>query len=130
MWVGVWSLSVQQRAPLATLNRAAGEPSTSGAIGAPRYGRLRKRMRRRIQPIEPRDASEAEHTEVRARHAEDPSRGLQGLEAKLERARVAFLQLSDDDSRARLLQVAMLRRDEVLLDALLRRLEPGRSDPG
>lgn len=80
-------------------------------------------MRRPIQPIEPREAIEVENTEVRARPAQEGSRSLEGLEAKLERARAAFERLGDDDSRARLLQVAMLRRDEVLLDALLRRLD-------
>jgi hypothetical protein len=81
-------------------------------------------MRRQIQPIEAREAIEVERTEVRARPARSDSRDARSLEAKLERAREALEQLVDDDSRARLLQVAMLRRDEVLLDALLRRLDP------
>jgi hypothetical protein len=45
------------------------------------------------------------------------------VELKLARARIAFGLLAPDDPRARLLQVAVLRRDEVLLDALLRRLD-------
>ena len=81
-------------------------------------------MGRGIRPGEAHDAVDVEHTEVRARQARDAGRGVESLEAKLERAREAFAQLGDDP-RARLLQVAMLRRDEVLLDALLRRLDSG-----
>lgn len=51
---------------------------------------------------------------------------------KISRAEGLFRHLSDDDPRARLLRVAMLRNDEVLLDALLRRLEsvPPRREEG
>jgi hypothetical protein len=51
---------------------------------------------------------------------------------KISRAEGLFRHLSDDDPRARLLKVAMLRNDEVLLDALLRRLEslPPRREGG
>jgi hypothetical protein len=51
---------------------------------------------------------------------------------KISRAEGLFRHLSDDDPRARLLRVAMLRNDEVLLDALLRRLEslPPRREGG
>jgi len=80
-------------------------------------------MARGIQPSEAQDTNDVEHTEVRARHAVDKPRSPETLDAKLERAREAFEQLADADPRARLLQVAMLRRDEVLLDALLRRLD-------
>jgi DNA/RNA-binding domain of Phe-tRNA-synthetase-like protein len=90
---------------------------------APKYGRLGTQMGRGVQPSEAQDANDVEQTEVRARSAVDKSRSPETLSAKLERAREAFEQLGDDDPRARLLQVAMLRRDEVLLDALLRRLD-------
>lgn len=82
-------------------------------------------MGRGIQPSEAHEANEVEHTEVRARQSADPARSPGTLDSKLERAREAFEQLGDEDPRARLLQVAMLRRDEVLLDALLRRLDSG-----
>jgi hypothetical protein len=51
---------------------------------------------------------------------------------KISRAEALFRHLSDDDPRARLLRVAVLRNDEVLLDALLRRLDslPPRRDGG
>lgn len=80
-------------------------------------------MGRGIQPSEAQDASDVEHTEVRHRSVADKARSPETLDAKLARAREAFEQLGDDDPRARLLQVALLRRDEVLLDALLRRLD-------
>jgi len=44
------------------------------------------------------------------------------LERKLASAHAAFRWLRADDPRARLLRMAVLRRDEVLLDALLARL--------
>lgn len=46
------------------------------------------------------------------------------LELKLGRARVIIAHMAPADPRARLLQVAVLRRDEILLEALLRRLDP------
>jgi hypothetical protein len=75
------------------------------------------------------DALETEHTELAAprlraprsdaaRATVSPSMGLM-----LARARVVFERLAPDDPRARLLQVAVLRRDEILLEALLRRLD-------
>jgi hypothetical protein len=41
----------------------------------------------------------------------------------LGRAQVVIAHMAPADPRARLLQVAVLRRDEVLLEALLRRLD-------
>jgi hypothetical protein len=66
------------------------------------------------------EAGDAEQTEVRAtsRSARHPSE----LELKLSRARVVIAHMAPDDPRARLLQVAVLRRDEILLEALLHRL--------
>jgi hypothetical protein len=65
--------------------------------------------------------TEPEQTGVRVtRHA---APGL-GVEMKLARARSVIAQMAPADPRARLLHVAMLRRDEILLEALLRRLDP------
>jgi hypothetical protein len=65
-------------------------------------------------------AGDVEQTEVRptSRKSRPPSE----LELKLARARVVITHMAPDDPRARLLQVAVLRRDEILLDALLHRL--------
>jgi hypothetical protein len=41
----------------------------------------------------------------------------------LARAQAVIAGMAPADPRARLLQVAMLRRDEILLEALLRRLD-------
>jgi len=87
-------------------------------------------MGQRIQSNEARDAADVEHTEVRPRQASEKPRSGESLELMLQRAREAFERLGDDDPRTRLLQVAMLRRDEVLLEALLRRLDPGGVTPG
>jgi hypothetical protein len=46
-----------------------------------------------------------------------------GLELKISRAQRVLAQLAANDPRARLLQVAVLRRDEILLEALLHRLD-------
>jgi hypothetical protein len=46
-----------------------------------------------------------------------------GLELKIARAQAVLAQLAEHDPRARLLQVAVLRRDEILLEALLHRLD-------
>jgi hypothetical protein len=46
------------------------------------------------------------------------------LELKLGRARAIIAHMAPADPHARLLQVAVLRRDEILLEALLRRLDP------
>jgi len=66
------------------------------------------------------ETGEVEQTEVRptSRSARQPSE----LELKLSRARVVIAHMAPDDPRARLLQVAVLRRDEILLEALLHRL--------
>jgi hypothetical protein len=66
------------------------------------------------------ETGDVEQTEVRAtsRNARQPSE----LELKLSRARVVIAHMAPDDPRARLLQVAVLRRDEILLEALLHRL--------
>lgn len=66
------------------------------------------------------DVGEVEQTEVRStsRSMRQPS----DLELKLSRARVVIAGMAPDDPRARLLQVAVLRRDEILLEALLHRL--------
>jgi hypothetical protein len=82
-------------------------------------------MRPEIQSREASETADGEHTEVRTRQVPEAARVTETLDAKLQRAREAFEQLADDDPRARLLQVAMLRRDDVLLEAILRRLEPG-----
>jgi hypothetical protein len=68
------------------------------------------------------DASGDEQTGVRvtARKASLTT----SLEVKLGRARVIIAHMAPADPRARLLQVAVLRRDEILLEALLRRLDP------
>ena len=66
------------------------------------------------------ETGEPEQTEVRAttRNMRQPSE----LELKLSRARVVIAHMAPDDPRARLLQVAVLRRDEILPEALLHRL--------
>ena len=72
-------------------------------------------------PREGRDGAEAEQTQVRVtqRRAAPPS----NLELMLSRAHLVIARMAPADPRARLLQVAMLRRDEILLEALLRRLD-------
>jgi hypothetical protein len=45
------------------------------------------------------------------------------MELMLARAQVVIAEMAPADPRARLLQIAMLRRDEILLEALLRRLD-------
>jgi hypothetical protein len=69
--------------------------------------------------------AEPERTEVRARQVESaqPPPANEGVAPKLERARALLRGLDPRDPRARLLQVALLRRDEVLLEALLRRFD-------
>jgi hypothetical protein len=66
------------------------------------------------------------------RHEPPESRRSVRIAQKIARAEGLFRHLSDDDPRARLLRVAMLRNDEVLLDALLRRLDtlPPRREGG
>jgi hypothetical protein len=65
---------------------------------------------------------EAEQTGVRVTRATAPV-PAPGLELKLARARSVIAHMAPADPRARLLHVAMLRRDEILLEALLRRLD-------
>jgi hypothetical protein len=79
-------------------------------------------MTQRNQLAVEAEANEVEQTEVRvnARRAALPS----SLELKLARASVIIAHMAPADPRARLLQVAVLRRDEILLEALLRRLDP------
>jgi hypothetical protein len=59
----------------------------------------------------------------------DAQRALR-VSQKAARAQALFRFLPPDDPRARLLKVALLRSDEVLIDALLRRLDsvPPRSN--
>lgn len=68
------------------------------------------------------DASGDEQTGVRV--AASKVSVTPGLELKLGRARAIIAHMAPADPRARLLQVAVLRRDEILLEALLRRLDP------
>ena len=70
---------------------------------------------------EGREGAEVEQTEVRVaqRRASAPTR----LDLMLARAQMVITRMAPADPRARLLQVAMLRRDEILLEALLKRLE-------
>jgi hypothetical protein len=56
-------------------------------------------------------------------HDPPESRRSVRIAQKISRAQGLFRHLADDDPRARLLKVAILRNDEVLLDALLRRLD-------
>lgn len=66
------------------------------------------------------EGREVEQTEVRvaSRKVAPPS----SLELMLAQARMVVEQMAPADPRARLLQIAVLRRDEILLEALLRRL--------
>ena len=68
-----------------------------------------------------REVAEAEQTEVRVtqRRSLAPTR----LDVMLAHAHRVISQMAPADPRARLLQVAMLRRDEILLEALLKRLD-------
>jgi len=70
---------------------------------------------------ETREVGEVEQTAVRvtSRKPAAPS----SLELMLAHARVVVARMAPADPRARLLQVAVLRRDEILLEALLRRLD-------
>jgi hypothetical protein len=64
--------------------------------------------------------TDAEQTGVRVARQTSPAHGL---EVKLARARSVIAHMAPADPRARLLHVAVLRRDEILLEALLRRLD-------
>jgi hypothetical protein len=68
------------------------------------------------------DPSSDEQTGVRVTASK--ASATSSLELKLSRARVIIAHMAPADPRARLLQVAVLRRDEILLEALLRRLDP------
>ena len=70
---------------------------------------------------EGRESAEVEQTEVRVtqRRASAPT----SLDLMLARAQMVITHMAPADPRARLLHVAMLRRDEILLEALLRRLD-------
>ena len=68
------------------------------------------------------DTNEAEQTGVRVT-SRKPAPPHAGIELLSSRARVVIAHMAPDDPRARLLQVALLRRDEILLEALLRRLD-------
>jgi hypothetical protein len=46
------------------------------------------------------------------------------MDLMLAHAQMVITRMAPADPRARLLQVAMLRRDEILLEALLKRLDP------
>lgn len=85
------------------------KPSTAGSASDPSR--------------EGREAAEVEQTEVRVsqRRAATPAR----IEVMLAHAHMVISRMAPADPRARLLQVAMLRRDEILLEALLKRLEAG-----
>jgi len=57
------------------------------------------------------------------RHKSDPNLSLdQRLESKLADAAALLARLEPQDARARLLHIAMLRRDEALLDGILAEL--------
>jgi len=75
------------------------------------------------QPISerPRTASE------RPRHKSDPSFSLgQRMEFKIIAAKDLLAKLEPRDARARLLHIAVLRRDEALLDGILAELTRSR----
>jgi hypothetical protein len=105
---------IRSRAEMATRNerqkRDGSEPPSSWAPGSER---------------EPTSAERSHWSGLQDR------RSLR-IAQKISRAQGMFRHLSDDDPRARLLRVAVLRNDEVLLDALLRRLDslPPRRDGG
>jgi hypothetical protein len=67
------------------------------------------------------DTNEAEQTGVRVTSRKPVPH--QGIDLLSSRARVVIAHMAPNDPRARLLQVALLRRDEILLEALLRRLD-------
>jgi hypothetical protein len=67
------------------------------------------------------DTNEAEQTGVRVTSRKPVPHA--GIELLSSRARVVIAHMAPDDPRARLLHVALLRRDEILLEALLRRLD-------
>ena len=57
------------------------------------------------------------------RHRSDPNISLgERLESKLAEANALLMRLEPQDARARLLHIAMLRRDESLLDGILAEL--------
>lgn len=77
-------------------------------------------MRHTTRATEAPETAAGEHTEVRARTSPEHVPAPRDV---FERGRDALALLAPDDPNVRLLQVALLRRDEVLLDAVLRRLD-------
>ena len=62
------------------------------------------------------------------RRKSDPNLSLdQRLESKLAEAHALLAKLEAQDARTRLLHIAMLRRDEALLDGILAELTPSPS---
>jgi hypothetical protein len=82
-------------------------PSTAGSILNPSR--------------EARESAEVEQTEVRMtqRRGAAPT----SLDLMLAHAQRVIARMAPADPHARLLHVAMLRRDEILLEALLKRLD-------
>lgn len=81
-------------------------------------------------PRDPREESQVQsrstsEAPVRERFSSDPGELTphERLERKLQRGRELLGKLSASDDRARLLSVAILRRDEALLDGVLAELE-------
>jgi len=67
---------------------------------------------------------EREQRSERPRRQSDPSFSLdQRMESKLFAATALLAKLEPQDARARLLNIAVLRRDEALLDGILAELE-------
>ena len=61
---------------------------------------------------------------LRPNRESDPNLSLdQRLESKLATAQALLMKLEPQDARARLLHIAMLRRDEALLDGILSELD-------
>jgi len=76
-------------------------------------------------PVTDEDSSVRERgpTSQPASRKSDPNLSLdQRLESKLAEAAALLVKLEPQDARARLLHIAMLRRDEVLLDGILAEL--------
>ena len=70
-----------------------------------------------------RERGEREQSAERPRRQSDPSFSLaQRMESKLIAATALLAKLEPQDSRARLLNIAVLRRDESLLDGILAEL--------
>lgn len=78
-----------------------------------------------------RDASSGERKlSERPRQKSDPSFSLdQRMEYKIIAAKELLAKLEPQDARARLLQIAVLRRDEALLDGILAELATAPTSP-